>query len=57
MFGRLGSMCHRRRRLVAALWLGGLLVLGGVQGGVGTAFQDEFTLPAVESRTGFDILD
>ncbi|HWI05763.1 MAG TPA: MMPL family transporter, partial [Acidimicrobiales bacterium] len=57
MFGRLGSACYRRRRIVVALWFSSLLVLGGVQGGVGTAFQDEFNLPDVESKTGFDILE
>ncbi len=57
MFGRLGSFCYRRRRLVAALWFAALLVLGAVSSAVGTAFQDEFNLPNVESRTGFDILD
>ncbi|MDQ3896561.1 MAG: MMPL family transporter, partial [Actinomycetota bacterium] len=56
MFGRLGSACYRRRRLVALAWLLGLFVLGGVQGAVGTGFQDEFNLPNVESKTGFDIL-
>ncbi|MGH9265664.1 MAG: MMPL family transporter, partial [Acidimicrobiales bacterium] len=57
MFGRLGSFCFRRRRLVAVAWVVALFVLGSVQGAVGTAFQDEFTLPDVESRTGFDILE
>ena len=57
MFARLGSFCHRRRRLVAVGWFVALLVLGSVQGAVGSAFQDEFTLPDVESRTGFDILE
>ncbi|HEV2761331.1 MAG TPA: MMPL family transporter [Acidimicrobiales bacterium] len=57
MFGRLGSFCFRRRRLVAGLWLAALLVLGSVSGAVGTAFQDEFNLPNVESKTGFDILE
>jgi len=57
VFGRLGSFCFRRRRLVAGLWLLALVVLGGVQGGVGTAFKDQFNLPDVESKTGFDILN
>ena len=57
MFGRLGSACFRRRRIVVTLWFVALLVLGGLQGGVGTAFQDEFNLPDVESKTGFDILE
>ncbi len=57
MFARLGSWCHRRRLLVVALWFAALIALGALSGVVGTSFQDEFTLPDVESRTGFDILD
>ena len=57
MFARLGSWCHRRRRVVVALWFAALIALGAVSGAVGTSFQDEFTLPDVESRTGFDILE
>jgi RND superfamily putative drug exporter len=57
MFGRLGSFCYRRRRLVVAAWFAALVVLGGVQGGMGTAFQDEFNLPDVESKQGFDVLE
>ena len=57
MFARLGPWCHDRRRVVFALWLA-LLVLGGaLSGAVGGAFRDEFNLPDVESKTGFDILD
>jgi RND superfamily putative drug exporter len=57
VFARLGSFCHRRRRLVAVGWLVALIVLGGVQNAVGSGFADEFTLPDVESRQGFDILE
>ena len=57
MFAQLGSWCHRRRRLVVGLWFLALVVLGGASGAIGTSFKDEFTLPDVESRTGFDILD
>ena len=57
MFAHLGSWCHRRRRLVVAAWFLALLLLGAVSGAVGTSFKDEFTLPDVESRSGFDILD
>ena len=56
MFGRLGSACYRRRRLVALAWLFGLFALGGIQGAAGTGFQDKFNLPNVESKSGFDIL-
>jgi RND superfamily putative drug exporter len=57
VFGRLGTFCFHRRRLVVALWFAALMVLGSVQGAVGTAFQDEFNLPNVESKVGFDILE
>ena len=57
MFGRFGSLCFRRRRLVVALWFASLIILGSISGAVGTAFQDEFNLPNVESKTGFDILE
>ncbi len=57
MFARLGSWCHDRRKLVLGLWLA-LLVLGGaVSNAVGNGFRDEFNLPDVESKAGFDILD
>jgi RND superfamily putative drug exporter len=57
LFARLGSWCHRRRKRVVALWFVALIVIGGIAGALGTASRDEFTLPDVESRTGFDILD
>src|SRR3954453_1018885 len=56
MFGRLGSLCFRRRRVVAAVWFLALIVLGAISGAVGSAFQDQFSLPNVESKKGFDIL-
>jgi RND superfamily putative drug exporter len=57
VFSRLGTWCHDRRKLVLGLWVG-VLVLGiAVSGAVGDAFRDEFNLPDVESKTGFDILD
>ncbi|MGH9283010.1 MAG: MMPL family transporter, partial [Acidimicrobiales bacterium] len=34
-----------------------LIVIGGVSGAVGSGFRDEFNLPDVESKRGFDILD
>ncbi len=57
MFARLGPWCHDRRRLVLGIWIA-VLVLGSVaSGAVGGAFRDEFNLPDVESRQGFDLLD
>ena len=57
MFSRLGSWCHDRRKLVLGLWVGVLVFGFAVSGAVGDAFRDEFNLPDVESKTGFDILD
>jgi putative drug exporter of the RND superfamily len=57
VFARLGPWCHDHRKRVLGFWIA-LLVLGGmVAGGVGGAFRDEFNLPDVESKDGFDILD
>jgi putative drug exporter of the RND superfamily len=57
VFSRLGTWCHDRRKLVLGLWVGVLVVGFAVSGAVGNAFRDEFNLPDVESKTGFDILD
>ena len=39
------------------LWLVTLFALGGISGAVGSDFREEFTMPDVESRSGFDVLD
>jgi RND superfamily putative drug exporter len=57
VFARLGTWCYRRRRAVAVLWLLAAVVLGVVSGALGTESRDEFSMPDVESRTGFDILN
>lgn len=57
MFARLGTWCYRRRRAVAVLWVLAAVVLGGVSSALGTESRDEFSLPDVESRSGFDILN
>jgi RND superfamily putative drug exporter len=56
MFARLGRWCYDHRRLVPAVWLGALLVLGGVLGAVGTKTKTDFDLPDVESRRATDVL-
>ncbi|HEX2023797.1 MAG TPA: MMPL family transporter [Acidimicrobiales bacterium] len=56
-FARLGSWCFRRRWRVVGLWFAALILIGGVSGGAGSAFRDDFNLPDVESKKGFDILD
>jgi putative drug exporter of the RND superfamily len=57
VFARLGPWCHDRRKLVLGIWIVVLIVGFGASGAVGGAFRDEFNLPDVESKTGFDILD
>jgi RND superfamily putative drug exporter len=42
---------------VLAFWVAVLLLGGVVSGAAGSAFRDEFNLPDVESKDGFDILD
>ncbi len=57
MFARLGTWCHDRRKRVLVLWIVALVVGGAASGAAGSAFRDDFNLPDVESKTGFDILD
>jgi RND superfamily putative drug exporter len=57
LFARLGPWCHDHRRVVLALWIGALVLAGALSGAVGGAFRDEFNLPDVESKRGFDVLD
>ncbi len=57
MFARLGPWCHDHRKRVLGLWLGGLVLAIVVSSSAGGAFRDEFNLPDVESKDGFDILD
>ena len=57
MFARLGPWCHDRRKLVLGLWIGVLVLSGVLSGVVGGGFRDEFNLPDVESKQGFDLLD
>ena len=57
MFARLGPWCHDRRKLVIGLWIAALILISVGAGAAGSGFRDEFNLPNVESKTGFDILD
>src|SRR3712207_5896151 len=57
VFARLGPWCHDHRKKVLVLWIAVLLLGFIAQGAIGNAFRDEFNLPDVESKTGFDILD
>ena len=57
MFGRLGGWCHDHRRIVLAGWILAIVIGNGVMSSVGTDYRADFSLPDVESRQGFDILE
>ncbi|MGB6057706.1 MAG: MMPL family transporter [Microthrixaceae bacterium] len=57
MFSRLGSWCFRKRRAVVAIWLVVLIGGAGIVSAVGSGYSTDFSLPDVESRHGFDILE
>jgi RND superfamily putative drug exporter len=57
MFARLGLWCHDRRKLVLVLWIGALVLLNAVAGGVGEAYRQDFTLKGFESTKGFELLE
>ncbi|MDT0268790.1 MMPL family transporter [Streptomyces sp. DSM 44915] len=53
---RLGRGAFRRRRLVLTLWLGALAALLAVSGALGSALDDEFTIPGSESQRALDTM-
>lgn len=57
MFTRIAAACHDRRRMVLLSWLAILVLANVLSGAAGNGFRDEFNLPDVESRTGFDVLE
>jgi RND superfamily putative drug exporter len=52
----LAAWCHDRHRLVIGLWVAAVLLAGGVAGGSGGAFVDNFSLPGSESQRAVDLL-
>ncbi len=56
MFARLGSWCFRKRKQVVALWILGVVVVGGISGAVGGSFGQDFEAPNFESTRGQEIL-
>jgi RND superfamily putative drug exporter len=57
VLARLAQFCFRRRRLVAASWIGLILVVSTLGFGVvGPKFRTDFKLPASETRQVFDFL-
>jgi len=57
MFGRLGAWSFRRRGVVVLAWIAAVLVGGAAMSATGADFSTEFSLPDVESRQGFDVLE
>ncbi len=52
----LGKLCYRRWRVVIALWVTALLVVGGSGYLLGNGPKDEFRIPGAESMEAFDTL-
>jgi RND superfamily putative drug exporter len=57
MFARLGRWCATHRWTVVLGWLGTLIVVGSIAGGIGSNIRSEYDLPDMESRRGFDLLE
>ncbi|MEX0848019.1 MAG: MMPL family transporter [Ilumatobacteraceae bacterium] len=57
MLARLGRWCFRHRRATLAAWLVALVGVGIIANGVvGPAFSSQFSIPASESASGFEVL-
>ena len=48
---------HDKRRWVLGFWVVGLFLINGLAGGIGNDYRDDFNLPNVESKRGFDVLE
>lgn len=57
LLARLGAGTHRRRRLVASLWVAAILALAGLVATFGDAYSTQYSLPDVESAEGFALLE
>ena len=53
---RWATLMYRRRKLVIAAWVIGVIALTGIASSVGPAYNDEFTLPDSDSATAYDLL-
>ena len=52
----LARWCFQHRWTVVISWVGALVLLGGLTGAFGTAYNDSFTLPGTESTKALDLL-
>ncbi|HWJ63897.1 MAG TPA: MMPL family transporter, partial [Acidimicrobiales bacterium] len=48
---------HDKRRWVLGFWVVGLILVNAIAGGIGNDYRDDFNLPNVESKRGFDVLE
>jgi RND superfamily putative drug exporter len=48
---------HDKRRWVLGFWVVGLILVNVLAGGIGNDYRDDFNLPNVESKRGFDVLE
>ena len=56
MFGRLGSWCFRRRRIVLLAWIVGVVLIASVSNKVGGNFGQNVNPPGFESTRGLNTL-
>jgi RND superfamily putative drug exporter len=54
---RLGYFAIRRRRLVVATWLIGLVALGALAGALKGTFSDQFKVPGTESQQAIELIE
>src|ERR671913_673007 len=57
VFQKLGPWMHDKRRWVLGFWVLALVGFSMLSGAVGNGFKDDFNLPDVESKLGFDVLE
>ena len=53
---RLARTCFRHRWLVLIGWLLGAVVIGGLSGGIGSDYRDEFKLSGTDSFDAINLL-
>jgi putative drug exporter of the RND superfamily len=54
---RFATWITGHRKTVIIGWILALVVIGGISGSVGSDFQEEFKLPASDSKEAFDLLE
>jgi RND superfamily putative drug exporter len=54
---RFATWVTGHRKTVIFGWIAALVAIGAIAGSVGSAFTEEFKLPASDSREAFDLLE